>query len=128
MHVENICCLAGLIKFALFFGTVQQFSLALPQLGTEISGHNFDRIHRSSNRPCSGCKNIEKNSKEYRLYLEYIKADILSKLGMTERPKKTAKTTQMPAPVSEGRLPRVDEIDDSDEKLSNQVIIIGEKG
>eukprot|EP00794_Sanderia_malayensis_P008183 gene8183-9060_t len=135
MQVTRIGCMSIVLRLALLFGDVLRLSFALPppKVGIleKIIGeqtNSFDMSPAKSNyNSCPGCKDIKKNSKEYKLYLEYIKADILSKLGMKQRPKKSRQTTQMPAPVSEGKLPRVEKPEASENKLNNQIIIIGEK-
>eukprot|EP00795_Rhopilema_esculentum_P004382 gene4382-20603_t len=76
---------------------------------------------------CLGCLEIKKNSKEYKIYLEYIKADILSKLGMKDRPRTSFSNSHIPAPVYEGNLLSTNEFGATFNKLNNQIIIIGEK-
>ena len=138
MYASGISWSAMAVKFSLLFGTFCMLASGLPQLKNNLRrSENFvnrlavgDLKNNEELKPrgCSGCTNLKKNTKEYEMYLEYIKADILAKLGMKERPRKTVSSPQIPAPVYEGNLLGADEFDGSRSKLNNQIIIIGEKG
>lgn len=96
-----------------------------------LSANNLQRKIIEEQKPtpgCFGCLEIKKNTREYEIYLEYIKADILAKLGMKERPRRGFSQSQIPAPVYDGKLLSMDEFGSSNSKPHNQIIIIGEKG
>ena len=84
--------------------------------------------HEPERSGCLGCLDLRKHTKEYELYLEYVKADILAKLGMKDRPRRAFSKSQIPAPIYEGKLLSIDDFGASKTKLTNQIIIIGEKG
>ena len=90
--------------------------------------HKIMETHEPQRAACMGCLEIRKHTTEYKLYLEYVKADILAKLGMKDRPRKAFSRSQIPAPIYEGKLLSMDDFGASRTRLNNQIIIIGEKG
>ena len=98
------------------------------RFSTDNLQHKIMEQHVAKRAGCLGCLEIKKHTKEYELYLEYIKADILAKLGMKDRPRRALSKSQIPAPVYEGKLLSMDDFGGSRSKLNNQIIIIGEKG
>lgn len=102
--------------------------LEMQRFSTDNVQENIMERQGSRKTGCLGCLEIKKHTKEYDLYLEQIKADILAKLGMKHRPRKGFSKSQIPAPVYEGKLLDMDDFGGMKRKLNNQIIIIGEKG
>lgn len=135
MHRVMFCCF--LSSMASIIRPANTISLDFRKIASPLEVQDADFVTNDlqrkiveSQKPrkagCLGCFEIKKNSKEYKLYLEYIKADILAKLGMKDRPRRSH--TKIPAPVYEGNLLSANEFGATRNKLNNQIIIIGEKG
>jgi len=126
-----------LILAALILRPSKAMTLDIVQIKSQLERQRFLTEHfkqtimkrRERQRfGCLGCLELRKHTREYDLYLEYVKADILAKLGMKDRPRKAFSRSQIPAPIYEGKLLSTDDFSGSRTKLSNQIIIIGEKG
>ena len=122
---------------ALIVRPSKAMSLDIGQIKSQLERQRFSNDNwqhnimetREPERPgCLRCLELRKHTKEYELYLEYVKADILAKLGMKDRPRRAFSKSQIPAPIYEGKLLSTDDFGGSKTKLTNQIIIIGEKG
>ena len=135
MHSVRFCII--LIVAALIPRPSKAMTLDIVQIKSQLERQRFlndnfkqtiMKRHEQQMLGCLGCLELRKHTREYDLYLEYVKADILAKLGMKDRPRKAFLRSQIPAPIYEGKLLSIDDFSGSRTKMSNQIIIIGEKG